>query len=388
MTGTRPKPADILRENEELRSKLREAQETLEAIRSGGVDALVVATPDGSRVFTLQNADHPYRVFVEEMQQGSVTLSVTGTILYCNKRFTEVVGGGDRSLLGASFSELVAPSSRPAFEALVDRAANGRATAELDLRTVKGEIIPAFLAVNAFPADDSPGLCVVVADLTEQRHHEKIVAAEASLRATLKEKELLLKELQHQVKSSLQMIASMLDLQVSAVEDQAARTPLMQVRDGIRTIASIHEKLYSSHDLTRVPFRAFAAELVTGLHRAFVKGGSPVHLEIDVDDVALDVTTAMPLALILNELVTYAFQQGFPDQREGLVKVGFHEFGDGRRELSVAHDGVELPAGINVEDPGALGLRLVAVLAQQLGGEMELRRGGGTFFAFNLHDAA
>ena len=92
MTGARTRLDDVLRENEELRSRLAEAQETLDAIRSGIVDALVVETPDGNRVFTLQSADHPYRLFVEEMQQGAVTLSVTGTILFCNKRFTEIVG--------------------------------------------------------------------------------------------------------------------------------------------------------------------------------------------------------------------------------------------------------------------------------------------------------
>ena len=388
MTGTRPKLADILRENEELRSRLGEAHETLDAIRSGGVDALVVATPDGHQVFSIKNADQPYRVFVEEMQQGAVTLSTTGTILYCNKRFAKIVGASGRSLLGTSFSELVVPSSRPTFDALVARSMSGRTVAELDLRSAKDTAIPAFLAANRFPADNLAGLCVVVADLTEQRHHEKIIAAEARLRATLKEKELLLKELQHQVRSNLQIIASMLDLQASVLADETARAPLIESRDRVRTIASIQEKLYSSYDLTRIPFRAFAAELATQLHRTFVKGGSPVHLELDVDDVELDVTTAVPLALILNELVTNAFRHGFPDQREGLVKVDFHESAAGLRELSVAHDGVELPAGINVEDARSLGLQLVVALTEQLGGVMELRREGGTCVALVLRDAS
>jgi PAS domain S-box-containing protein len=386
MTAPRPSLADVRRENEELRSRLQEAQETLEAIRSGGVDALVVATPDGNRVFALQGADHPYRLFVEEMQQGAVTLSVTCTLLFCNKRFAQIVGAGDRSLLGASFHDLVAPSSRPVFDALVARSASGRSAAELELCTPAGMAIPVFLAVSPFPADDPPGLCVVVSDLTEQKQHEKIVAGEARLRAVLKEKELLLMEVHHQVRSNLQLLAGMVGLQADALGDGTARAPLIESQNRLRTIASIQEKLYGSSNLTRIPFHTFAAELAADLHRTLVKGGSAVRLEIDVDEVDLDVTTAMPLALILDELVTNAIKHGFPDQRKGVVKVGFHEFGDGRLELSVANDGLEFPSGIDPGHAHSLGLGLVAMLTRQVGGVMELRRDAGTCLAVVVGD--
>ena len=386
MTGARPRLADVRRENEELHSRLREAQETIEAIRSGGVDALVVQMPDGNRVFTLQNADHPYRLFVEEMQQGAVTLSVTGTLLFCNKRFAEIVGTSDRSLLGASFQEFVVPSSRPVFDALVARTASGRATAEIELRASRGMTVPVFLAVNPFPGDDPPGLCVVVSDLTEQRQHEKVVAAEARLRAVLKEKELLLMEVHHQVKSNLQLLASILDRQTDAIEDETARAPLIESIRRIRRIASIQEKLYRSANLTRIPFHTFAAELVTTLYRTLLKEGSAIRLEIDVDEVDLDVTTAMPLGLILDELVTNAIKHGFPDEREGVVKVGLHVLGDGRMELSVANGGLEPPAGLDVEHAQSLGLGLVAMLTRQVGGVIELRRDGGTCFAVVVGD--
>lgn len=384
MTGARVTPDDLLRENEALRSRLTEAQETLEAIRSGGVDALVVGTPDGNRVFTLQGADHPYRLFVQDMQEGAVTLSLAGTILFCNKRFTQTVQCGDRSLLGTPFQDLVASESRLAFGALLAQAASGRATGEVTLATPGGVAIPGFLAVKAFGDDTSPGYCVVVSDLAEHRHHERIVAAEARLRSVLKDRELLLKEAHHRVKNNLRVITSMLSLQATAIEDETARTPLLESQDRVRAIAAIYDMLCGSYDLTRIPFGSCAVELATDLHRGFVAGGSPAKLDVDVDDVELDIDTAFPLALILNELVTNAFGHGFPESRKGLVKVGFHEFADGRMELSVANDGVGLPAGLELDRARSVGFQLVSMLAQQVGGTMEQGRDGGTCFTLTL----
>lgn len=384
MTGARIRPDDLLRVNEALRLRLTEAQETLDAIRSGTVDALVVDTPDGNRVFTLQGADHPYRLFVQEMQEGAVTLSVAGTILFCNKRFAEIVECGDRLLLGTPFQDLVASESRAAFGALLAQSASGRATGEVALATPGGVRIPGFLAVKAFQANDSPGYCVVVSDLAEHRHHERVVAAEARLRSVLKERELLLREAHHRVKKGLRVITSLLNFQATAIEDETTRAPLFESQDRVRAIAAIYEMLCDSHDLNRIPFGTCAVELATDLHRHFVAEGSPAKLEVDVDDIELDIDTAFPLALILNELVRNAFRHGFPESRKGLVKVRFHEFSDGRMELSVANDGLGLPAGIDVDQTRSVGFQLVSMLAQQIGATMEQNRNGGACFTLTL----
>lgn len=388
MTGSRTTLDDVVRENEELRSSLREAQETLDAIRSGAVDALVVRTPEGNQVFTLQGADHPYRLFVQEMQEGAVTLSVSGTILFCNRRFTEIVRCGDRSLLGTPFQDLVASASRPAFDALLAQSASGQATGEIRLAAPGGVIIPGFLAVKALLADDSPGFCVVISDLAEHKDYERVVAAEARLRAAVKEKDLLLKEAHHRVKNNLRVITSMLSLQASALEDEEARAALLESQNRVRTIASIHETLYGSYDLTRVPFGTYAVELATGLRRGLVDGGSAAQLEVDVDSIELDIDTAIPLALILNELVTNAFRRDSSASQDGPVRVGLHELADGRIELSVAHDGGEEPAGQDLEEAQPIGLQLVSILVQQIGGVMERRRAGGTCFTLTLGDRA
>jgi len=171
-------------ECEELRRQLQEAQEVLDAIRQGEVDAVVVRGAPGNKVYTLEGADRPYRLFVEEMQQGAVTLSPAGIIVYCNQCFAGIMGRPERPLVGKQFREMVTPASRNVYDALLAQAKE-RAAGEVELMTPGDRTVPASLAINLFPAEDAPGYCVVVQDLTHQRHHEKLVAAERRIRDIL-----------------------------------------------------------------------------------------------------------------------------------------------------------------------------------------------------------
>ena len=104
---------ELVRENQSLRIRLEEATEVLTAIRTGGVDALIVEGPDGEQVFTLEGADHPYRTFVETMNEGAVTLTLDGTIVYCNRQFADLVGTLLEQTFGGNFFNFVAQSDRP-----------------------------------------------------------------------------------------------------------------------------------------------------------------------------------------------------------------------------------------------------------------------------------
>jgi two-component system, sensor histidine kinase PdtaS len=376
---------DLLRENETLRRELQEARETLDAIRRGEVDALVVSGPNGNQIFTLQGADRPFRTFVEEMQQGAMVLSASGEILYCNRRFGEITGRGDVATLGSLFCELLAgPESKPVLMALLERAVAGRATAELDLLAADGTTVPALLAVCPLSTEETLAFSVVVTDLTEQRHFKLVEAAEARLRVALREKEILLKEIHHRVKNNLQIIASMLALQASAVKDEAGRAPLRESQNRVRTIALIHEKLYGSSDLASVPFCDYVNELAGYLYDAYSESAPRVALEIDAEDIVLEVGTAIPLALVLNELLTNAFKHGFPDGRQGVVHVGFHRLGGDQVHLRVSNDGVRFPEAIDPNATESLGLQLVVVLAKQLGATLELLRSPTTTFALTI----
>ena len=173
-------------ETEELRARLREAEETLRAIQQGEVDALVITERAGEKVYTLKSADRPYRMMIEGMGQGAVTLTADGTILYCNTCFAGMMKRPLESVIGGSLSSFLEPGSQDLFEALL-RQEGTSAQGEVALRAANGILVPAYIAVTALVLEDGmePVTCLVVTDLTEQKRGAQIVADEKLARSIL-----------------------------------------------------------------------------------------------------------------------------------------------------------------------------------------------------------
>jgi PAS domain S-box-containing protein len=167
-------------ELEELRVRLREAEETLAAIRNGEVDSLVVSGPNGNQVFSLKGAEHPYRVFVEQMLDGAVTLSTDGTILYCNRRFAEMVHSPLEKVIGAQFKSFVRAADQPALEQILGASCGTKV--RFALEAADGTIILTQLALSRMPIDQVEAMCVVVTDLSEQQQKQELAAALQNLR--------------------------------------------------------------------------------------------------------------------------------------------------------------------------------------------------------------
>jgi PAS domain S-box-containing protein len=181
---TKPKTKqELLMEVEELRARLEEAEETLRAIRSGEVDALVVSGPEGDQIFTLKGAEQPYRVLIETMNEGAVTLTTDGTILYCNDRFAEMVKAPLQRVTGLPMYRFVAPADEKTFEAML-RKGGGRRS-EINLQAEDGTSIPALLSVTPLKMEGTQAICMVVTDLTEQKRTEEILKAERLSRSIL-----------------------------------------------------------------------------------------------------------------------------------------------------------------------------------------------------------
>ncbi len=158
---------------EHLRLRLREAEETLSAIRRGEVDGLVVSGSEGDRVFTLKGAERSYRFFVEAMNEGAVSLSLDGTILYCNDRFAEMVGAPLQRIIGDSIYRYVC--SREAFEPAFQKGKKHRSKIEIQLRNTDHALMPVSVSFNPMQEDEVPGVCMVVTDLTEHARQDEVL---------------------------------------------------------------------------------------------------------------------------------------------------------------------------------------------------------------------
>jgi PAS domain S-box-containing protein len=172
---------ESLLEIEDLRIRLEEAEETLAAIRRGEVDGLVVSGSEGNQVFTLKGAESPYRFFVEAMNEGAVTLSSDGTILYCNDRFAEMVETPYQKIIGDSIYPFI--SSPDAFEPAFQKGRAERSKTEILLKRKNNELVPVSLSFNPMQEEEVPGVCMVVTDLTEHMRKEEVLKeSEARLR--------------------------------------------------------------------------------------------------------------------------------------------------------------------------------------------------------------
>jgi PAS domain S-box-containing protein len=200
---------------------------------------------------------------------------------------------------------------------------------------------------------------------------------------SLKEKEVLLMEIHHRVKNNMQIISSIMNLESANVFDKRDETLFQRAQDRVQSMALIHGNLYQSKDLSSINFKTYLDTLTAELYCAYA-AGSNIKLKLDVvDDFSLNMETAIPLGLIVNELVTNSLQYAFPQERIGEVHISLKSLKD-QFELTVWDNGIGFPEELNFRDTKTLGLRLVVMLIDQLDGTIELHRGHGTKFKINF----
>lgn len=218
---------------------------------------------------------------------------------------------------------------------------------------------------------------VRVALRARERQYDRRRVADA-LEASLREKDVLLREIHHRVKNNLQIISSLLSLQADAFEDRTIISHFQDSQARIHSMALVHEKLYGTADLSSIDMRGYAEGLVSHLSRTY--GLPNVEVIVEVEPLVLGIDLAIPCGLMLNELITNAFKYAFPDGRPGRITLSLRNAGGEQLSLSVSDDGVGLPAGVDPVQTRSLGLRLVDALVRQVNGRLAISRGPGAAF--------
>jgi PAS domain S-box-containing protein len=215
---------------------------------------------------------------------------------------------------------------------------------------------------------------VVQYDITEQKQ------AEALIKASLKEKEVLLKEIHHRVKNNLQIVSSLLQMQFRRTQEKEAALVLQDSQNRIASIALVHEKLYRSDNLANIDFAQYIPALTTHLFDSYKVSSEAVVLYIKVDNIFLEIETAIPCSLIINELVSNSLKYAFPANRQGEIAIEFHANSDHTMTLIVRDNGIGILEEFDIATTTSLGLTLVQGLVEQLEGMLELNRSQGTEF--------
>jgi two-component sensor histidine kinase len=238
------------------------------------------------------------------------------------------------------------------------------------------------ISLSPIETEDGTLVSAAIRDITERKQ------AETQLRNSLREKEVLLKEVHHRVKNNLQVVSSMLNLQMDQISDPMALELFQESQSRVRSIALFHEKLYQSRDLAQIDIAEYLKSIATGLFATYGIGPERLTLVLDAEEIRLSVDAAISCGLIVNELISNSLKHAFPGGRTGTVTVLLR--GEGPMAVLEVHDdGAGFPDGVDFRNPNTLGLKLVSILTEQVRGAIELDRSRGTHFTirFNRHDA-
>ena len=303
---------------------------------------------------------------------------IAGRYISANKEFETVLGLERGQAVGHTDSELFGSEQGAQF------AENDRQVLEKKEPMVfeessqhqDGERVG---IVSRFPVRDTAGniyaIGGVVTDITEHRK------AELEVRRSLKEKEVLLKEIHHRVKNNLQVISSLLAMQSDGVQDLHFHALLVESQNRVLSMAMIHERLYQSNSLSKVDFGEYLTTLTSYLCGNYGTANSKVALRFKVQEgILLNIDTALPLGLIVNELVSNAFKHAFSGNSGGTLEVSLNSMDAGRYSLTIADDGPGLPPGVNLKKSRTLGLSLIDTLIRQLKAELTTGPAPGASF--------
>jgi PAS domain S-box-containing protein len=326
-----------------------------------------------------RHAEAKFKGLLESAPDGIFVVDTSGRIVIVNTEGERLFGYDRTELLGQPIEILVPSRLKTSHVPLRDSylaSPNTRpmgAGRALTGRKKDGTEFPVEISLS--PLDTERGLLVtsIVRDITDRRE------AEERLRVSLREKEVLLREIHHRVKNNLQVTSSLLKLQSGHIQDPQAREMFAESQGRIRSMALVHEKLYQSRDLSQIDFVDYVRSLAGLLRRSFGGISARIELQVEGDELFLSVDTAVPCGLIVNELLSNCMKHAFPDGRKGRIWVHVTKE-DHRFVLSVRDDGVGLAAGLDPAHTETLGLQLVGTLAEQLRAELEIAGRDGTEF--------
>ncbi|MEA3488381.1 MAG: histidine kinase dimerization/phosphoacceptor domain -containing protein [Euryarchaeota archaeon] len=392
-------------ERKKTGTHIKHLNSVLKAIR--GVNQLIVMEKD--RDTMLQNAcdtlaeawgyDAAWLGFLED---GEAFATVKGSGFREDvTRFCEHVLGGDhppciKNALAQKDSFVVLDKTRECGDCVFKDACVGKEAAIIRVEHA-GKffgLLAVLLAPDVAVDEEEKGLLEEVAgDIAFGLHDMELEVvrkqAEEQLKASLKEKEVLLLEIHHRVKNNLQVISSLLNLQARAAKDANTSAVLLESRDRINTMALIHTKLYESGNLSEINMKGFVDGLIRQLFMGYRVRDTKITPAVHVVDFTLPISIAVPFGLVVNELLTNAFKHAFVNRAEGKIEVSLSAPEEGAVCLTVSDDGVGLPEGFDFNTTKTLGLHLVKILVEdQLRGKLEIISEKGTTFtiAFEVEE--
>jgi PAS domain S-box-containing protein len=329
----------------------------------------------------LKRSETKFRALAESATAG-IFIYQDGHVIYANPAIEEIVGYSLRELHSMDYLEFVHPDMRRKIAdraVLVNRVAGIPLRDEVKIVRKGGESGWVEYSAARMDYGGRPAVIGTVVDITERKENEE------HLRQSLREKEILLKEVHHRVKNNMQVISSLLNLQAARIGDPVLKAAFRDSQSRVRAMAMIHETLYQSETISRINLRPYLTKLATNLYQTYNTSPARVTLNLDAEDVLLDIDQAIPCGLVLNELITNSLKYAFPENRKGQISLGVHKDGKGNVVLEFGDNGVGLPEDMDIRNTDTLGLSLASKLMErQIGGTIEVSRNNGVYYTLTF----
>ena len=332
----------------------------------------------------LRASESRFRSVAETLPQLVWTCAPDGQCDYAGPQWLAYSGVEETAQLGLGWMQLVHPDDRPlARERWLHSVATGQPL-DVEFRLRGHDGVYRWFKSRSAPLYGEDGQ--ISKWFGTNTDIDSLRQAEAQASASLQEKETLLKEIHHRVKNNMQLISSLLQLQSDYITNPEALSVFREGQNRVRSMALIHEKLYRASSLAQIDFAEYVQSLVNMLMPTYAVRPDLVKVRVQAQVVELAVDTAIPLALILNELISNCLKHAFPGDRPGQLDIELSGCAETEVILSVRDDGVGLPAGFAWEQCPSLGLHLVKILTSQIEGRMEVQSEGGLEFRLKFRE--
>jgi PAS domain S-box-containing protein len=342
-----------------------------------------IALSQAQFLSALRDSEERYRNMIETASEGIWIIDNDNYTTFVNDKMAQMLGYTSQEMLGMPLWEFMNEEEKAKARNNVDRRRRGIAEKhDFKLRRRDGSDLWTLISTTPLldDCDNYLGALAMVSDISDR------LKAEAKIQASLKEKEVLLKEIHHRVKNNLYVISNLLDLQSDTVDDEGVQNLFADSQNRIQTMALIHEQLYQSDNLAQINLADYINNLVNNLLSSLDTSFCLIQTVVNAEPIHLDLETAIPCGLLINELVTNSFKYAFPNSLEGEIKIELHSIEDRRYQLIISDNGIGIPERIDWQDSPSLGLRLVNILAEQLEATIELDRSNGTCFTLSFSE--
>jgi PAS domain S-box-containing protein len=350
---------------------------------SGDVDYVVCSAEDITARKLNEEALHEsevkFRTIFENNSTATAIVELDSTISMVNETFCRRSGYERHEVVGKSWTLLVPPEELERMKDYNRRRIinplDPPSQYEFTYYTKKGDKRKALMSAVYIPSVNKT--IASFADITELK------SVQDALAKSLEEKGGLLRELQHRVKNSLQIITGLIELETNTALDRTATEVLQQIRDRIRSLASLYDLLYRSEEVREVQLDQYLNQMCRSIIETYTSGRGRIKLDMRLSEVKIEVKRAIPIGLIVNEILTNALKYAFPDGRSGTVHVSLDRSGD-TLVLELGDDGAGMPADFNPEKSKGLGSKLILMLVEQMTGTLSLDRSAGTAYKITM----